>query len=66
MIPEYVRDKLKKYIQGKQIIESEDVVDGIVYVLSTPPHVQVKKLGHVSVFRDFFLISKVYILLTAI
>lgn len=28
----------------KLILDPEDIVDGVMYALSTPPHVQVKKI----------------------
>ncbi|KAJ8932647.1 hypothetical protein NQ318_017659 [Aromia moschata] len=34
----------KEVIKGKQILDPEDIADGIVYVLSTPPHVLVQEL----------------------
>lgn len=30
--------------EQKQILDSEDIADGIIYVLSTPPHVQIQEL----------------------
>nr|QYV43144.1 FOLD2 [Colaphellus bowringi] len=34
----------KKIIENKIILNPDDIVDGLIYVLSTPPHVQVHEL----------------------
>ncbi|KAJ8954343.1 hypothetical protein NQ318_011014 [Aromia moschata] len=41
---EIILQNLKKILEEKQILDSEDIADAIVYVLSTPPHVQIQEL----------------------
>lgn len=37
-------DQLKEIFSKMKGLEAEDVTDAVVYVLSTPPHVQVHEL----------------------
>ncbi|XP_018572867.1 farnesol dehydrogenase-like [Anoplophora glabripennis] len=54
MIPETIKIKLKQCFEEKQIIESENIADAVIYVLSTPPHVQIQELTVRSVDESFF------------
>ncbi|KAJ8932482.1 hypothetical protein NQ314_014627 [Rhamnusium bicolor] len=41
-------ERFKKIIEGKQILDPVDIADGVIYVLSTPPHVQVNENVYIS------------------
>ncbi|KAJ8932620.1 hypothetical protein NQ314_014550 [Rhamnusium bicolor] len=43
-IPPEIRQMRKKLYEENQIIEPENIADGVIYVLSTPPHVQIQEL----------------------
>ncbi|KAJ8971428.1 hypothetical protein NQ317_018163 [Molorchus minor] len=45
--------EFKKMVEEKQILDPEDVADGVVYVLSTPPHVQIQELTIRPVIESF-------------
>ncbi|XP_018575997.1 uncharacterized protein LOC108914633 [Anoplophora glabripennis] len=53
IFPDIYKERLKKFIEEKQIIEPENIADGVVYVLSTPPHVQIQELTIRSVDESF-------------
>ncbi|XP_023018419.1 farnesol dehydrogenase [Leptinotarsa decemlineata] len=44
MISNRNTEVIKKIIEDKIILNPDDIVDGLIYVLSTPPHVQVHEL----------------------
>ncbi|KAJ8943906.1 hypothetical protein NQ318_019514 [Aromia moschata] len=48
--PEYDRHRLFK--EGK-MLKPEDIADGVVYVLSTPPHVQIQELTINTILEPF-------------
>lgn len=35
-------DERKKFLESRPILQPGDIADGLIYVLSTPEHVQVK------------------------
>lgn len=39
--PLNVFDEFKKAVEANAILKPEDIVDGVIYAISTPPHVQV-------------------------
>ena len=39
-----ISEERKKIFEARPILKSEDIADGVVYVLSTPEHVQVHEL----------------------
>ncbi|KAJ8931738.1 hypothetical protein NQ314_015270 [Rhamnusium bicolor] len=41
ILPPYFAKNVKEYYETGRIIEAEHIADGVVYALSTPPHVQV-------------------------
>lgn len=43
IIPDFLKESFKRFVESKQVIEPDNIADGVVYVLSTPPHVQVIK-----------------------
>ena len=40
---EYSEER-RKFLGSRPILKAEDIADGLVYALSTPEHVQVKKI----------------------
>ena len=36
-----ISDERRKIMEDRPILQAEDIADGVVYVLSTPEHVQV-------------------------
>ncbi|KAJ8932483.1 hypothetical protein NQ314_014628 [Rhamnusium bicolor] len=41
-------ERFKRIIEGKQILDPVDIADGVIYVLSTPPHVQTLRDTHLK------------------
>ncbi|KAJ8932631.1 hypothetical protein NQ314_014561 [Rhamnusium bicolor] len=59
IIPQEMRESevFKKLIEEKQFMEGADIADSVIYVLSTPPHVQVKFLN-ICILINLIFITK--------
>ncbi|KAJ8932619.1 hypothetical protein NQ314_014549 [Rhamnusium bicolor] len=54
MIGEFKETELyKKFVEAHEILEPEVIADGVIYALSTPPHVQIQQLTIRSVTESF-------------
>lgn len=51
--PGIVRSEMTANNQFKSILEAEDISSGVLYILSTPPHVQVYELILKPVGEEF-------------
>ncbi|XP_018572868.1 farnesol dehydrogenase [Anoplophora glabripennis] len=52
IVPDYIKEIVRK-TGGNQMIEPENIADGVVYALSTPPHVQIQELTIRAVNESF-------------
>jgi len=45
----------QKYLENNPYLNSEDIADGVVYVLGTPPHVQVCQNSACELWQDIII-----------
>jgi NADP-dependent 3-hydroxy acid dehydrogenase YdfG len=43
----------EEFLKMSPALKSEDIAAGVIYVLGTPPHVQVRALFDVRLYSDF-------------
>ncbi|XP_018575996.1 farnesol dehydrogenase-like [Anoplophora glabripennis] len=53
IVPDFIKAKIQE-TGGEQMIEPENIADGVVYALSTPPHVQIQELT-IRCVNEYFL-----------